>query len=272
MRLVFLALVTLTALPALAQPQMRDNRDKQLTCNNIRRDGPLSCEIRETTLGPSGRLDIEPSHNGGVTVRGWTQNNVLVRARVETWAENDREARTLASQVHVEAAGGTIRGTGPDLDGFFRSNQDRRWTVSFEIFAPWNTDLRLSSHNGGIDISDMRGQINFESHNGGVDLKRVAGDVRGETHNGGINVELNGNAWEGRELEVNTHNGGITLSLPASYSAHVETSTHHGRVDSDFPITVRGRLNDDDLNFNIGSGGASLKVKTHNGGIRLRKL
>ena len=268
----FLVVISLTV-PARAQ--MRDNRDMQLTCNNISRDisreRSLSCEVRESNLGPSGRLDIEPGHNGGITVKGWAQNSVLVRARLEAWAENDTEARNIASQIRVEAAGGQIRATGPDFDGFLRSDRYRSWTVSFEIFTPWNTDLTIGSHNGGITISDIRGRIDFQSHNGGVRLARVAGDVKGETHNGEINAELNGNTWEGRQLELSTHNGGVTLLLPASYSASMETESNRGRLDSDFPVTVRGRLDEKNLNFNIGSGGPLIKVSTHNGGIRLRK-
>lgn len=268
MRLAFLVLVSLAA-PAWAQ--MRDNRDTQLTCNDGYRGGARSCEVRETRIGPSGSLDVEPGHNGGITVKGWSQNNVLVRSRLEAWAENNAEARTLASQVRVDAAGGRIRATGPDSNGFGPWDRDRHWAVSLEIFTPWNTDLKLSSHNGAITISDIRGRIDLESHNGGVRLARVAGDVTGETHNGGIQVELEGNTWEGRQLDVSTHNGGVTLSLPASYSARVETRTDHGRLDSDFPITVRGRVDEKDLNFNLGSGGPLIKVSTHNGGIRLRR-
>jgi hypothetical protein len=268
----FLVVISLTV-PARAQ--MRDNRDMQLTCNNISReisrDRSLSCEVRESNLGPSGRLDIEPGHNGGITVKGWAQNSVLVRARLEAWAENDTEARNIASQIRVEAAGGQIRATGPDFDGFLRSDRYRSWAVTFEIFTPWNTDLTMGSHNGGITISDIRGRIDFQSHNGGVRLARVAGDVKGETHNGEINAELNGNTWEGRQLDLSTHNGGVTLLLPASYSANLETESNRGRLDSDFPVTVRGRLDEKNLNFNIGSGGPLIKVSTHNGGIRLRK-
>jgi len=100
----------------------------------------------------------------------------------------------------------------------------------------------------------------------------VAGDVSGESHNGGIDVELTGNTWDGRQLEVMTHNGGVTLAMPASYSARLETRTNRGRVNSDFPVTVRGRLSEGDLNFDIGSGGPLIKVSTHNGAIRLMKM
>jgi hypothetical protein len=267
-----LALLVLFSLAAPTQAQLRDNRDTQLACNNINRDRPNSCEIRESTLGPSGQLNIEPSNNGGLSIKGWAQNSVLVRARVEAWAESDGEAQALASQIRVEVAGGRIQATGPDLDRFFGFNQGRHWAVSFEVFAPWNTNLRLDSHNGAITVSDIRGEINFQSHNGGVRLIRVAGDVNGETHNGAIEVELNGATWEGRQLELSTHNGGVTLSMPPSYSARLETRSNHGRLASDFPVTVNGRISERELNFNVGSGGPLIKVSTQNGGIRLRKM
>jgi hypothetical protein len=272
MRLV-LVVVALTSLAAPARAQMRDNRDPQFNCNNGDRDRARSCEIRETTLGPSASLQVDPSHNGAITVKGWALNSILVRARVEAWAENDVEARALASQVVVEATGGQIRATGPSSTPSPLSliNDRHGWAVGFEIFAPWNTDLKAASHNGGIQVSDMRGRIDVQSHNGGVRLVRVAGDVTGETHNGGIQVDLEGNTFDGRQLNLSTHNGGVTVSLPASYSASLETKTSRGGLQSDFPVTVRGRINEGETNFNIGSGGPPIKISTNNGGIRLKK-
>src|SRR5262245_24201552 len=134
-------LLVLISLTAPARAQMRDNRDTQLTCNNISREisreRALSCEVRESNLGPSGRLDIEPGRNGGITVKGWAQNSVLVRARLEAWAENDTEARNIDSQIRVETAGGQIHETGREFGGYVRSKLSRHWAVSFEIFTPW---------------------------------------------------------------------------------------------------------------------------------------
>jgi hypothetical protein len=43
-------------------------------------------------------------------------------------------------------------------------------------------------------------------------------------------------------------------------------------LDSDFPVAVRGRVDESNLNFNIGAGGPPIKLSTHNGGIRLRRM
>jgi DUF4097 and DUF4098 domain-containing protein YvlB len=258
----------------VANGQMRDNRNPQLSCNtnNNQRDRVRSCEVRESTLGPSSSLDIQPGHNGGIMVKGWSQNTVQVRALVEAWGSSDADARSLASQVRVDTAGGTIQATGPDTNNTLAGNQNEGWSVSFEVFAPWSTDLKLESHNGGITVSDIRGKIGFQSHNGGIHLTRIAGDVSGETHNGGIQAELEGNTWEGRQLELMTYNGGITLSLPKSYSANLEAHSNNGRLSSDFPVTVTGHFEPTDMNFHIGAGGPPIKVTTHNGGINLKGI
>jgi hypothetical protein len=273
MRFAFVVL-TLISLAIPTQAQLRDNRDRQLTCNDSSRDGKRAhvCDVRETTLGPSGKLEIRPGQNGGVTVKGWSQSSILVRSRVEAWADRDSDARDVASQIRLEITGGGIAATGPERNGFFNWDDDRGWAVSFEIFTPWNTDLNVDTHNGGISVNDIRGQMDVGSHNGGLHLTRVAGDIHGQTHNGGIQAEVAGNSSDIRGVDLSSHNGAITLSMLSSFSARFETQTDHGRLESDFPVSVSGRLDRSNMNFNVGAGGPLVRLATHNGGIRLRKM
>ena len=133
---------------------------------------------------------------------------------------------------------------------------------------PRRSDLSLEAHNGGIAISDVNGKIEFSALNGGISLRRVGGNVHGSTTNGGLAVELSGDRWDGEELDVKTTNGGVSLSVPENYSAHLETGTVNGNVSVDFPVTVQGRITKE-LSVNLGSGGATVRAMTTNGGIRL---
>jgi hypothetical protein len=269
MKLVLTFLLVISV-PAAGQAQMRDNREKQLSCDNVGRDRARICEVYENTIGPSGMLDIQPGSNGAVSIKGWAQNSVLVRGRLEVWAETDSEARSIASQVRLDTAGGRIYATGPDWQGSSNWNERRYWSMSLEIFAPWNTDIKLSARNGGVTISDLRGRMEFEARNGKVQLTRLAGDVTGEARNGGIQVDLEGNTWDGRQLSLTTRNGAITLNLPASYSASIEAQSDRSRLNSDFPVTVRGRLDEPVQRFNIGAGGPLISLHTRNGGVNIR--
>ncbi|MBV9398903.1 MAG: DUF4097 family beta strand repeat protein [Bryobacterales bacterium] len=259
--------------------QMQDNRQRSLTCDNAwNGDRAHHCEIREQTLAATGRLSVDPGRNGGTTIKGWLENQVLVRARVETWAETDSEAASLAPQIRVDANTGQVTASGPDSQSANGRN-NTGWSVSYEIFVPQVSDLDLKANNGGITISDVRGRVQFTAKNGGVTLRRVAGDVSGSTLNGGLHVELAGNTWDGRQLEVSTTNGGITLALPDVYSAHLRTETVNGGVRSEHPavtlqpasIGANGRRNQN-IDVNLGSGGALIHVSTINGGITVKRL
>ena len=260
------ALVASTGIAVLAQKDKA--KEKSLTC---REDSWPSdrlvnnCEIREQTLALSGgTISIDGKPNGGVSVKGWDQNQVLVRARVQAAAPTAGEAEALGRQIRVETSGAKIFASGPE------SRRDYQWNVSYEVFVPRRADVSAETTNGGIAIADVNGRIDFTAMNGGVVLKRVGGTVRGSTMNGGLVIELAGDRWDGDSLDVSTTNGGVILSVPENYSANLQTGTVNGSVSVDFPITLQGRINKQ-IAVNLGSGGAMVKAMTTNGGVHLKR-
>ena len=255
------ALMSMACAAALAQ-------QKTLTCRdngwyNDKLEG--NCEIREQTLAMSGApIAIDGRQNGGISVKGWDQGQVLVRARVQTGAPTAAEAADLAKQIRIETSGSKIYASGPE------NRNKYHWDVSYEVFVPRRADLSLETHNGGISISDVNGKIDFNALNGGVVLRKVGGAVRGSTTNGGLIVELSGDRWDGETLDVKTTNGGIVLSIPENYSAKLETGTVNGGISVDFPVTVQGKINKE-LAINLGSGGATVRAMTTNGGVRVKR-
>ena len=263
-RQIFAILFALVCLSWAGQAQFVDNRERKLDCNGDRwrPDRTGFCEMRELSMPAGGQLHVDGRMNGGVAVKGWNRNDILVRAQVRGWADTDAAARSVAQQVRVTAAGGQVGAEGPGMDG------RREWSVSYEIFAPHGTDLTLRAHNGGITIADVTGKIDFETTNGGVTLKRLAGAVHGRTTNGGLQVELAGSRWDGEGLDVETTNGGVRLTAPDNYSARLETGTVNGGVHVDFPIKVSGEVRHA-ISTTLGSGGALIRLKTTNGGVSI---
>jgi DUF4097 and DUF4098 domain-containing protein YvlB len=254
-------LFLVTSLPLLAGAQP----EPQMTCDEGRHSDRAShCEINETTLSATPSLSIDGGVNGGVTVKGWSKNEILVRARVQTSAASDAEARALARQITVHTGGGRIIADGP------QSERHQNWSVSYEVFVPEKIDLNLKAHNGGIHIADIHGHIEFETTNGGVGLQRLGGRVHGHTTNGGLQVELVGNRWQGEQLDAATTNGGVSLSIPANYSARLETGTVNGHISLDFPITVQGEINRH-LAVDLGGGGPVVRAVTTNGGVSIKR-
>ncbi|WP_210520897.1 DUF4097 family beta strand repeat-containing protein [Hymenobacter terricola] len=218
------------------------------------------CETRDLTLAaPAGQpLTVNADPNGGITVHGWDGPNIRVRAKIQTWSTTEDKAAARAKRITIGTANNTLRATDPD--------QDKEWSVSYEIFVPRTTALALNTVNGGISLDNLRSAITFETTNGGVNLANLGGQVKGETTNGGVNITLSGSKWEGKGLDVATTNGGIHWKLPAAYSAQLYTSTNMGGIHTALPVTKSGMFHKE-VTASLGQGGATVKAVTTNGGI-----
>ena len=210
-------------------------------------------------------LAVDGRENGGVTVHGWDKNQMHVTAMVQTQDESEAEARDLAKQITIRSDGGELRAEGPR-----RTGRNQSWSVSYEVWAPRHTDLRLTASNGGLAVDAVDARVDLETTNGGITLTDVDGDVHGSTTNGGVSVQLSGDRWYGAGLDLRTTNGGVHLVVPNGYSARLETGTVNGGLNVDFPITVRGRIGRN-LTTQLGNGGAPIRVMTTNGGVTVRK-
>ncbi len=244
-------------------------KNKEFCSNNWSNGDKVSIsDLRESTVASAGSLNIDAGRNGGIKVKGENRSDVLLRACVQAWGISEEAAKGIASSIRINTAGGMVKAEGPDENG---------WSVSFEARVPNSTNLKLMAHNGGISISSVEGNLEFETMNGGVSLANVAGDVRGRTTNGGVNVSLSGNTWKGSGLDVQTTNGGVNLNLPEGYAANIETGTVNGGFKSDIPALnvttedVKGGYGHKpkQINTAINGGGAPIKVTTKNGGIRI---
>jgi hypothetical protein len=222
------------------------------------------CEERQETLGMATALDIDPGSNGGIRVRGGASSEVRLRSRISAYARTESRARELVSAVRIITAGGRVRADGPSTSG------REHWSVSFDLDVPRDIRLRLNARNGGIHLTDFDGTADLRTVNGGLHISNAAGAVRGETTNGGGHVELSGTQWIGSGLDVQTRNGGVRMSLPAGYSAQLETGTVNGHVEIDFPITIQGSVTRR-VTTTLGSGGPTIRAVTTNGGVRITR-
>src|SRR5215470_2202557 len=265
-RTVFVvAVLSLCSIGILGQE--RNTKGGQLNCgeDNWYNDRLVSnCEVREETIAATGSVAVDGKQNGGIAVKGWDQNQVLVRARVQAAAPTREEADAMAKQIRIDTGGGKISASGPERD------KNYQWDVSYEVFVPKRSDLSLNTHNGGISIANVNGKIDFDALNGGAVLRYVGGTVHGSTTTGGLMVELGGDHWDGETLDVKTANGGVVMAVPENYSAHLETGTVNGGLTVDFPVTVQGKITRE-LAVNLGSGGATVRAMTTNGGVRIRR-
>jgi hypothetical protein len=229
--------------------------------------GRRHCETRQLTMPGGAPVEIDAGHNGGVWVRAADRADVAVAAHVLADAPTDAEARSIAEQVQVTATGGRVTATGPDTGG------RRWWAVTFVVEVPPGTPVTAQARNGGVTLEDFTGEARLQSVNGPVNLRNVGGDIRGGTTNGPVTIELDGGAWIGSGLDMETRNGPVRIRVPEAFSANLELETVNGPVRIDHPgippqaRTRRGGRESGRVTATLGSGGARIRATTVNGPV-----
>ncbi|HEX4947106.1 MAG TPA: DUF4097 family beta strand repeat-containing protein [Blastocatellia bacterium] len=263
-----MALTVATAVFVVACSTLAQRNERFLTCEQSwggRNNGQRHCEMKEQSLPATGApIRVDGKRNGGVSIKGWDRNEILVRAQITAQAPTEDEARALVNEVRVLTGGANIYADGPE------TRDQRWWAVSYEVFVPRQSDVSLKAQNGGISIDGVRGALEFDTTNGGVSLRDVNGKVKGRTTNGGLSVKLSGNRWEGEGMDVETRNGGVQLLIPENYSARLESGTVNGGINLGFPINVAGKV-EKSISTDLGSGGATIRLMTTNGGVSVKK-
>jgi len=211
--------------------------------------------------------------NGTIRAEPGTGSEVQVTAEKRG---RDDDPSTVRIEVVPSDAGVTIcavypgRGNECRPGGGRMSVHDNDVEVRFVAQVP--AGVRFDGHNvnGGVEASGLTAPVTLETVNGSITLETSAGEASAETVNGGIRAAVRG-AGQGR-LSFETVNGGIDLAVASGLSADLSAETVNGGIQSDFPITLTGRINPKHLEGRIGQGGRELRLHTVNGGIHLRQL
>ncbi len=221
------------------------------------------CEVREIRLDSRRSLSVDGKKNGGISIKSWDRDEILITAKVSVYSRNEDEAKEIVNNVSIKT-NSTIEADVPKL------GRKEAVSVDYRIYVPKQIDLDLVAFNGGISIKNVGGDIGFETLNGGLRLSNLSGKVTGETTNGGIKIELSGSEWIGEKFDVETTNGGIVFYIPEDYNAQLETGTVNGSMDFDFPVTISGRFGRE-LSVSLGNGGSLVRAMTTNGGIKIKR-
>ena len=219
-------------------------------------------------LQPGGRFELS-NVNGRIDVQPSSGNTIEVTAeKIAKAASVDAAKRALDQVEIVESVSGdlvkletrTQRGSGI----FGHSNTQVRYTIR----APAGAALKLTTVNGGIDLSGMNGRLELEATNGGIKARNVSGQVEAVTTNGGVEVELASVPTEG--VKLGCTNGGITLRLPADAKASISARITNGGIDTQgLAIESTGNVSRRRLDGRLNGGGPRLELEGTNGGIRL---
>lgn len=243
--------------------------------------------VKLSEVAPNGSLFVAETHNGSITVNGIKENVCVVTAVIVARANSVEDAQKLAGQIDIKLvqSGSNIK-VRIDKPVFI----DKQYvSIDLEILLPVRVSLNLITHNGFVNITDITGEIkavthngsintkttsggmDLETHNGRIECLQLIGDLKVETHNGSANIAFSEEAEAVCNANISTHNGGISVRFPPETSSVLEASTHNGSIRTEPDITMVGNISDNNIKGILGAGQGEIKLKTHNGSIRIRQ-
>jgi hypothetical protein len=200
----------------------------------------VTADIREHRRGRAEDIDFQVvEHSDGVTICALYPTPR--RAREDNECRPNGRTRNSTNNIDVE--------------------------VNFTVRVPAGVDFWGNTVNGSIDVRSLAGNVEAHTVNGDIDIT-TSGYAEAKTVNGSIDAAIGDAHWTG-DLEFETVNGSITVALPDGIGADVTAQTVNGAIETDFPLTVRGRFSHRRLSGSIGGGGDRISLVTVNGSVTL---
>jgi DUF4097 and DUF4098 domain-containing protein YvlB len=164
-----------------------------------------------------------------------------------------------------------------DEDGFRmhgrRGYRDRDFddvSIDIQIKLPKGLLIDARSVSGDVSVVGAEGSVRASSVSGDVRMEQLrATGVRASSVSGNVAVSVAALTGDGA-LHFTSVSGNVTAELPQGIDADVRMRSVSGSLDSDFPLTLNGRMSRHRLEARIGRGGRELEVSTVSGNVRLR--
>lgn len=210
--------------------------------------------------------------NGNVAIRTWDRPEVKIEG--EKSAKTEEELKLIGLTIDAKADALAVKTDFPKRSGGWSwfGGDTIRAAVEITLTVPATARLRkIDSVNGRILIEGVRGPVTARSVNGGVTAKGLTADTSLETVNGTIRAEF-ASVSADQQITARTVNGATTIALPKDANITVRARTVNGGVSCDLPIKLEGKLRRSSLTGTIGTGSATLKAETVNGGVHVTQL
>lgn len=154
-----------------------------------------------------------------------------------------------------------------------RGDRDRDWddvSIDMQVRLPRGMRVSAGSVSGDVAVTGAEGDVRVSSVSGDVEALRLrASSVRATSVSGDVLVSIDALTGDG-SLRFTSVSGDVTVELPRNLNADVSMRTVSGSLDTEFPITLNGRMRRSSLEARIGQGGRELDVTTVSGDVTLR--
>ncbi len=236
----------------------------------FKREGWNSMERIEQKfpVNPGGTLTID-ADMGSIDIIAWTNNEVEVTLVKTLAGFSEDRAREAFEDVEVEISN-------QENDVRVQVEKKRRFgsnrvSVEMTVNVPESYNLDLKTSGGGVDISDLRGNVNARTSGGHVNIGHITeGRINAGTSGG--NIRLSGG---GTETELSTSGGDIEIGIA---QGNVTATTSGGNIEIEnaqgsVTATTSGgsiEIGPSEGDVNVRTSGGSIEIGASKGSVRAK--
>jgi hypothetical protein len=183
------------------------------------------------------------------------------------------EVLRIEGRVHIESGSGRVRVA--DINGDVEL-VTRSGSLLVERVRG---DVQSEARSARIEIRGVGGKAAAQTRSGSIELRDVGGDIEARAHTGTITIESpHGGVYartqtgsirfsgkvEG-DVALSAHTGSVTMNVDPQVPFFLDAESNTGSVRSDLPPRRRGGADGE-------GGGYKVRLRTHTGSIRIRRL
>ena len=225
-------------------------------------------------------FDISATENGtGVEVLGrtkslrwwsWSLDGLNVQYRITVPKDYKVDLKTSGGDVSVQdiRGGGHAETSGGDIKLLnIEGQMDAQTSGGNVVVDHLVGNLKAGTSGGDIMITATSGDVEAESSGGNIHIATVGGRVRAETSGGDVMVSLSG---PNKGIFAESSGGDIEILLGKDVGAYLEASTTGGSVICDLPVTMKGKLDDNEIRGSVNGGGELIHAETSGGDVMIK--
>ena len=214
-------------------------------------------------LQPGGSFELQ-NVNGAVEIKAWDSNMVEIRA-VKSAKERESDLDRVSIEIDAKPAAISVATHYPPNEGV-------EVAVEYIVHVPRGAHVgHIGTVNGTLRVDGVEGVEDLHTINGNIEVYEGGGNVHAHTTNGNVHLELS-HVQDKTEATAETTNGSVVLAVPADTQADVEARCLNGNFASELPLNMEGSLRPREMHGRLGNGGAPIRLRTVNGGIRVVAL
>jgi DUF4097 and DUF4098 domain-containing protein YvlB len=238
----------------------------------------------------SGKPDVALStFDGSIEIRPWDKADVQVVVEKRGRDKDDIGAIEVKAEQHGDRIEVTVTEPKRDHGGFNFHFNNR--SAKLIVSVPESSDVSAKSGDGSIDIERVAGHVQLRSGDGSIRGRMLGGDVeantgdgsirldgklssvRVHTGDGSVTIHADSGSSPVADWDIVTGDGSVTLEVPEGFGAEVDAHTGDGGIHMrDVTLSnVTGNIGKNSLRGRLGDGGRSVRVRTGDGSITLKR-